>query len=99
MIPSIKYPSAFLPFLISAAALALILGYVAIFGIVSGPETHDERAPARIFQLLMLTESVLVVFFAIKWLPQAPPQTLQILALQVAAALVPIVVIIVLERR
>jgi hypothetical protein len=96
-VPTIKHPSAFVPVVMSITALALLLGYVAIYGFANDPP-HDERAPARIFQLLMVCQALIMAFFAIKWLPQAPRQALQILALQVAAALVPIVLIILVER-
>jgi hypothetical protein len=81
--PSIKYPTAFLPILMSIAALALVLGHIAIYGVVH--ET-DEGAPAHLFQLLMGAQLPIIFFFAVKWLPQAPKKTLQILALQILAA-------------
>lgn len=80
---SMKQPSAFLPLAMSLSALALVLGHVAIFGIVH--ET-DEGTAAHLFQLLMAAQLPVVLFFAIKWLPRAPKQTLQVLALQAAAA-------------
>ena len=45
-----KKPSAFLPIAMSLAALALVLGHAAMFGIV---HEADERTAAHIFQLLM----------------------------------------------
>jgi hypothetical protein len=47
----------------------------------------DEGAAAQIFQLLMIAQVPVVLFFAIKWLPRAPSQALPVLALQAAAAL------------
>jgi hypothetical protein len=82
--PSIKYPSAFLPILMSLAALAVVIGHMAIYGIVH--ET-DEGTPAHLFQLLMGGQLPIILFFLVKWLPQAPKKTLQILALQIVAAL------------
>lgn len=81
---SMKQPSAFLPLAMSLAALAMVLGHAAIFGIV---HDADEGAAAHIFQLLMAAQIPLVAFFAITWLPRAPRQALQILALQAGAAL------------
>lgn len=83
-IPSIKQPSAFLPVVMSLAALALVLGHAAIFGI-----THesDEGTAAHIFQLLMVAQLPIIAYFALKWLPRAPRRALQILALQAGAAL------------
>ncbi len=83
-IPSMKQPSAFLPLAMSLAALALVLGHAATFGVV---HEADEGAAAHSFQLLMAAQIPVVVFFAINWLPRAPRQTLHVLALQAGAAL------------
>ena len=79
-----KHPSAYLPLAMSLAALAVVLGYLAVNGVVREP---DEGAAAHIWQLLMAGQLPIVAFFAIKWLPQAPKQALLILALQAAAGL------------
>jgi hypothetical protein len=80
----IKKPSAFLPIAMSLAALATVLVFLAIFGVVH--ET-DEGAAAHIWQLLMGLQVPIVAFFAIKWLPRAPRQALYVLALQACIAL------------
>ena len=80
----IKQPSAILPVAISLAALALVLGHAAIYGVV---HEADEGAAAHIFQLLMAAQVPLVAYFAFKWLPRVPGQTLRVLALQAGAAL------------
>src|SRR5215204_6447704 len=80
----IKKPSAFLPVAMSFAALATVLGHVAMFGVV---REDDEGTSAHIFQLLMAAQVPIVAFFAIKRLPWAPRQALQVLALQAGAAL------------
>lgn len=80
----LKNPSAFLPLAMSFAALALVLGHVVLFGVV---READEGTAAHVFQLLMIAEVPIVALFAIKWLPRAPRQSLQVLALQVGAAL------------
>jgi hypothetical protein len=79
-----RQPSAFLPMAMSLTALAVVLGSVAIFGV---PHESDEGAAAHIFQLLMAGQMPVLLFFAIKWLPRAPRQTLFVLALQASAAL------------
>jgi hypothetical protein len=79
-----KQPSAFLPVAMSVAALALVLGYVAIFGVVHQP---DEGTPAHIWQLLMAGQLPIVAFFAIRWLPQAPREAALVLGLQLCAGL------------
>jgi hypothetical protein len=75
----------------SLAALAFLLGYVAVFGIV---QHDDEGAPARIFQLIMLAQLPIVAFFAVRWLPKRPRQSLLVLALQAVAWIIPIVAVI-----
>ena len=79
-----KQPSACLPVAMSFVALAMVLGHVATFGVV---READEGTAAHIFQLLLIAEVPIVAFFAIKWLPRSPRQALQVLALQVGAAL------------
>ena len=79
-----KQPSALLPVAMSLAGLALVLGHVAVFGIV---HQADEGTPAHLFQLLMVAQVPIVAFFAIKWLPRAPRQAFYVLVLQAGAAL------------
>jgi uncharacterized membrane protein HdeD (DUF308 family) len=79
-----KQPSAFLPLAMSLVALAVVLGYLAINGVVR--ET-DEGTAAHIWQLLMAGQVPIIAYFAIKTLPEAPKQALAILALQAVAGL------------
>jgi hypothetical protein len=74
----LKQPSVFLPLTMSLTALALVLGHAAIYGVIH--ET-DEGAPAHIWQLLMAAQLPLIAFLAVKWLPQDPRPTLQVLGL------------------
>jgi hypothetical protein len=80
----IKKPSAFLPITMSLAALATVLVFIVVFGVVH--ET-DEGAAAHIWQLLMGLQVPIVAFFAIKWFVRAPRQSLYVLALQAGAVL------------
>jgi hypothetical protein len=80
----LKRPSAFLPIAMSLAALATVLLHLARFGVV---REHDEGAAAHIWQLLMAVQIPIIGFFAVKWLPRAPKETLAVLALQVGAVL------------
>jgi len=79
-----RQPSAFLPVAMSLAALAMVLGHVALFG---AAREADEGTAAHVFQLLMLGQIPIVAFFAIQWLPRASKQALQVLAVQAGAAL------------
>jgi len=79
-----KQPSAFLPIAMSVAALALVLGHVAIFGVV---READEGTTAHLWQLLLAGQVPVVAYFALKWLPRDPGKALRVLALQFVAAL------------
>ena len=79
-----KQPSGFIPLLMSLAALAIVLGHVAIFGAAREP---DEGTAAHLWQLLTAGQIPVVAFFAVKWVPQAPRQALIIFALQAVAGL------------
>jgi hypothetical protein len=79
-----KKPSAWLPMAMSLAALAVVLGHVAMFGVV---READEGTAAHIWQILMAAQVPIVAFFAIKWLPRTPRPALLVLALQGGAAL------------
>jgi hypothetical protein len=81
---TIRLPSAFLPVAMSLVALVLVLGHIALFGIV---HEADEGAAAHIWQILMAAQIPIIAFFAIKYLLQRPKQALLILALQIVATL------------
>jgi hypothetical protein len=74
----------------SLGAIATILIVLALHGAApasgAGPEA-DEGAAAHIWQLLMAAQVPIVLFFAVKWVPQSPRKALPVLALQIAAAL------------
>ncbi len=79
-----KRPSAYMPVAMSIAALAIVTGYAALFGTARQP---DEGTAAHLWQLLMAGQLPVVVFFAARWVPRAPRPALEVLAVQVAAAL------------
>jgi hypothetical protein len=81
---TVKQPSALIPLAMSCAALAIVLGHIAMSGV--GREA-DEGTAAHLWQLLMAGQLPVVAFFAIKWLPRSPRQALLVLALQAGAAL------------
>ena len=74
----LKQPSAWIPLAMSLAALTLVLGHAAIFGVVH--ET-DEGAAAHIWQFLMAGQLPIVAYFLLRWLPQRPKESFQVLAL------------------
>ena len=79
-----KRPSAFLPVVMSLAALAIVIIHIVRFGTA---REVDEGTSAHLWQILMAGQLPIIAFFAIKWLPRAPKQTLYVLALQAGAAL------------
>ncbi|HEY3313044.1 MAG TPA: hypothetical protein VGK00_15490 [Anaerolineales bacterium] len=80
----IMKPSAFIPVALSLTALALVVGHIAVFGIV---READEGTAAHIFQLLMVAEIPFILFFAGNWLPRFPKPAIQVLAFQAIAGL------------
>lgn len=80
----LKHPSAFLPVAMSLGALATVALFIASHG--TAPQS-DEGTAAHVWQLLMAAQVPIVLFFAIKWLPQSPRGAATVLALQVGAAL------------
>jgi hypothetical protein len=86
----LKRPSGFLPLAMSLAAIALILGHVAVFGLVHQP---DEGTPAHLFQLLMAGQVPIVIYFALKWLPRAPRSAGLVLGLQAAGVVIAVALV------
>jgi hypothetical protein len=79
-----RKPSAFVPLLMSAAALALVLVSIATGSV---DRESDEGAIAHIWQLLMAGQLPLLAYFVFRWRPRVPRQALAVLALQLGAAL------------
>lgn len=86
----LKRPTALVPLAMSVAALAVVLGAVAIYGVPGTPgvppET-DEGTAARLFQILIAGQLPIIGFFALKWLPRAPRPAIEVLALQALAGI------------
>jgi hypothetical protein len=93
----LRRPAAWSPLAISSMALALVLGYAALVGTGAPAGTHDERAPARIFQLLMAFDVLLIGVFAVRWLPRAPRSAAAIALAQILLAAVPVAALVLLE--
>jgi len=68
----------------SLTALALVLGYAAMFGTA---RQTDEGTAAHLWQLLMAGQVPVIAFFALRWVPAEPRRALPVVALQVVAAL------------
>jgi hypothetical protein len=77
-------PSAFIPPLMSLAALSVVIWHLAASGVA---READEGAAAHLFQLLMAGQVPVAVVFAVRWLRRAPQPAVWVLGLQIAAAL------------
>ena len=89
--PTLKKPSAWIPIVMSLAALALVLGYLAVNGIPR--PGGDEGAAAHSWQLLMAGQLPIVAYFALRWFPKARRKVAPVLlqqAVAFAAALAPV---------
>ena len=81
----LKQPSAWIPIALSLIVLAIWIISMTMFE--PPVRQTDEGIAAHLFQIWLVLEVLMAVFFAIKWLPQRPKQALLILALQIAAML------------
>src|SRR6476620_3152604 len=79
-----KRPSGFLPVVMSLGALPTMQKNLALHG--PAPQ-QDEGTAAHIWQILMAAQAPIVLFFAIKGMPQSPKQAVPVLAFQVGAAI------------
>jgi len=89
----LKYPTALVPLGLSLASLALVAGYVALYGTARQP---DEGAAAHIWQLLILAHGPAILVFLAKWAPRDFKAAMTVLAVQVVAlgaALAPVWII------
>jgi len=87
----LKRPSALLPIGLSITSIALVAGFVMLYG--TQHQGEDEGAAAHIWQLLILAHVPAIVFFLAKWMPREPRQAAMVLVVQLvafAAALSPI---------
>lgn len=76
--------SALVPVVMSFAALGTVLSFLARNG--PAPQA-DEGAAARIWQILMAGQIPVILFFAARWIPEAPRRAMPILFLQIAAGI------------
>src|SRR5262249_55023826 len=89
-----KRPSAFLPVLMSLAAVGLIVAQLATHG--TAPQ-RDEGTAAHLWQLLMVAQGAGMIYFLIRWVPVGPRAAWQIFGIQLAAALLAIVPVLLLK--
>ena len=73
----LRQPSTYLPLAMSLAALTLVLGHAAVYGVV---HEADEGTAAHVWQILMAAQLPIMAYFLLKWLPRRPGESLQVLA-------------------
>nr|AKQ02398.1 hypothetical protein [uncultured Parcubacteria bacterium Rifle_16ft_4_minimus_37647] len=86
----IKKPSAWIPIVLPLIFFVYLVTYISMFGIV---RQEDEGTGAHLFQLWLALEPFMLGFSAFKWFSSARKETLIILAIQIAVALLPISVV------
>lgn len=82
-----RVPSAVLPIALSLAAVSVLVVSLALthWTVVRG---HDEDTAVHLYQLCMVGQAPVSLYFVFKWLPRAPRRALGVLALQLGAAFV-----------
>lgn len=95
---AIRRPSGALPLALSGTALGVVLLHLVLFG--AAPEMHagrpDEGAAAHLWQICMIGQVPVILFFGIKWLAIDPRGTLLVLGFQglaIVAAMAPVVLL------
>lgn len=83
-VSTLRRPSALIPPAMSAAALGVVAGHVALFGTA---RQADEGAAAHLWQLLLAGQLPVIAFFVLRWLPRTPGPALLVLALQLSAGM------------
>jgi hypothetical protein len=80
---ALRHPTAFLPVVMSLAALTTVLSYLAIHGPAPQP---DEGAAAHLWQILMAGQVPIIALFTLIWLRKSPKETIVVLGVQILCA-------------
>lgn len=87
-----KLPSAYIPIVMSFASLVLVIAGIFLYGVSELRQT-GEGAIAHTWQLLMVVQIPMLLFFVARWMPRATKRATPILLLQgvmFAAACLPV---------
>lgn len=76
-----KLPSAYIPIVMSMASLALVVAGILVYGVSELRQT-GEGAIAHTWQLLMVVQIPVLLFFVVRWMPRARKRAAPILLLQ-----------------
>jgi hypothetical protein len=87
-------PRAWIPIAMSLLAFTVAFGHLIMFGTA---REVDEGTLAHIWQLLMVGQLPIIVFFAASRIPNEPKRALSVLALQIAALLVAMAPVIIFK--
>jgi hypothetical protein len=77
-----QQPTGYVPVVMSVGALAMIVWFVAVHGVVHQP---DEGAQAHLWQVFVAGQVPLIAYFAFRWLPRASREAFVVLAIQAVA--------------
>ena len=80
----VRRPSACLPMAMSLAALGLIVAHIVTAGVA---RQRDEGLAAHLWQLLIVAQLPVILYFAVTWLPRAPRPASLVLVIQLLAVL------------
>ena len=89
----VRRPSACLPMAMSLAALGLIVAHIVTAGVA--PQ-RDEGLAAHLWQLLIVAQLPVILYFAVTWLPRTPRPAWLVLAIQLlamVAAIAPVAIL------
>ena len=70
--------------MMSFAALTILMVHIAIFGTA---HEADEGAAAHVWQLLMVAQLPVMIYFALRWFPGNPRKALPVLVVQIGTVL------------
>ncbi len=79
--------SGWVPIAIPVTIVLMLTSYLVLAG---SERDTDEGFAAHMFQLLLLVQATVMVYFAVKWLPERPREAMQTLALQLIAIVIAI---------
>jgi hypothetical protein len=87
--------SAYLPIAMSIASLGVV-ALALIFGPLRAPD-GDEGLYARLWQLLIVGQLPVVLYFMLRWLPRAPREGALVVIAQLTAGVVALLPVLVLH--
>jgi hypothetical protein len=94
----VRKPSAFIPLILSAGALLLLLGWLSIYGVREMEAAQDEGAAAHLYQLMIGGQLFVIAWFMFRWARHDLKAGVTILALQALAILASFIPLYILEH-